>query len=115
MFLYVQEQLRNQIGVVDQERNRVKRLRKERDIHEASALGARTRERNLERELEKEKATREMEVGNLKDLLEHEIALKRNLEEVLSSRNTEFETVSRELQYLKDDRKTMAINKVKMA
>lgn len=113
---YLQDQLRNQIDVVDQERNRVKRLRKERDIHEASALGARTKERNLERELEQDKAVREMEVGNLKDMLEHEIALKRNLEEVLSARNSEFETVSQELQYFKDDRKiTMAINKVKIS
>lgn len=113
---YFQDQLRNQIDVVDQERNRVKRLRKERDIHEASALGARTKERNLERELEQDKAVREMEVGNLKDMLEHEIALKRNLEEVLSARNSEFETVSQELQYFKDDRKiTMAINKVKIS
>jgi HPt (histidine-containing phosphotransfer) domain-containing protein len=113
---YFQDQLRNQIDVVDQERNRVKRLRKERDIHEASALGARTKERNLERELEQDKAVREMEVGNLKDMLEHEIALKRNLEEVLSARNSEFETVSQELQYFKDDRKiTIAINKVKIS
>jgi hypothetical protein len=110
MFFHVQEQLRNQIDVVDQERNRVKRLRKERDIHEASALGAKTKERNLEWELENEKAAREMEVGNLKDLLDHEVALKRNLEDVLRARNTEFEAVSRELQYSKDDR--MAINRV---
>ena len=99
--------------MVDQERKRAKRLRKERDIHEASALGAQTKERNLERELEKEKAAREMEVGNLKDMLEHEVALRRNLEEVLNSRNFEFETVSQELQCLKNDRNMdIAINKV---
>lgn len=98
--------MRNQIDVVDQERNRVKRLRRERDIHEASVLGARTKERNLERELEKEKAAREMEVGNLKDMLAHENALKRDLEEVLSARNSEFESVRQELQCLKNDRKT---------
>ena len=108
---YYQEQLRNQIDVVDQERSRVKRLRKERDIHEASALGARTKERNLERELKKEQAAREMEVGNLKDMLEHETALKRNLEEVLSAKNSEFETVSQELQFLKDDRRAIKVKK----
>lgn len=68
-------------------------------------MGARTKERNLERDLEKEKAAREMEVGNLKDLLEHECALKRNLEEILSARNSELEILSQELQCLKDDRK----------
>ena len=83
----------------------MKRLRKERDIHEASVLGARTNERNLEKELEKEKAAREIEVRNLEDKLEHEIALNRNLEDVLSTRNSEFETVCQELRYLKDDRK----------
>lgn len=88
-------------------------MRKERDIHEASAYGARTKERNLERELEKEKAAREMEVENLKDMLEHEISLKKNLEDVLNSRNLDFKTVSQELQYLKDERNlTTAINKV---
>lgn len=111
---YYQEQLRNQIDVVDQERSRVKRLRKERDIHEASALGARTKERNLERELKKEQAAREMEVGNLKDMLEHETALKRNLEEVLSAKNSEFETVSQELQFLKDDRRAIRVKNISL-
>ena len=111
---YYQEQLRNQIDVVDQERSRVKRLRKERDIHEASALGARTKERNLERELKKEQAAREMEVGNLKDMLEHETALKRNLEEVLRAKNSEFETVSQELQFLKDDRRTIKVKNISL-
>lgn len=111
---YYQEQLRNQIDVVDQERSRVKRLRKERDIHEASALGARTKERNLERELKKEQAARGMEVGNLKDMLEHETALKRNLEEVLSAKNSEFETVSQELQFLKDDRRAIRVKNISL-
>ncbi|XP_046846302.1 A-kinase anchor protein 9-like [Xenia sp. Carnegie-2017] len=101
----VQEQLQNQVEVVDQERNRVKRLRKERDIHEASALGARTKERSLELELEKEKAAREMEVNTVKDMLDNEIALKRNLEELLNSRTVELSRLSEELRYLKEDRK----------
>ena len=77
-------------------------------------MGARTKERNLERELKKEQAARQMEVGNLKDMLEHEIALKRNLEEVLSARNSQFETVSQELQFLKDDQRSIRVKRKKI-
>ena len=76
-------------------------------------MGARTKERNLERELKKEQAARQMEVGNLKDMLEHEIGLKRNLEEVLSARNSQFETVSQELQFLKDDQRSIRVKRKK--
>lgn len=89
----------------------MKRLRKERDIHEASALGARTKERSLELELEKEKAAREMEVNTVKDMLENEIALKRNLEELLNSRTVELSRLSEELRYLKEDRKVSTVIK----
>lgn len=98
--------MQNQIEVVDEERSRAKRLRKERDIHEATALGARSKERKLLKEMERERNSREREIETLKDALEKEILVKKNLEETMQQRNTEFEVLCKELQRLKDDRKS---------
>lgn len=94
--------MQNQIEVVDQERIRAKRLRKERDIHEATAMGARDKERKLETELQRERTAREREIATLKDVLEREVAQKRNLQETINKRNTEFDVLYEELQRLKD-------------
>ena len=90
--------------MVDQERTRAKRLRKERDLHEATALGARNKENELERELEIEKAAHKLEVKNLKDVIERKISEKEELEETINHRNAEFEVLCKELQRMKDDK-----------